>query len=62
MRRCTSLPLAHRVMSLLRGNLVALGTKRKSDELRLQNQVMSTRPCLSPVEAGQELSSVQSGV
>jgi hypothetical protein len=39
--------MAHRIISLLRGNLVALGTRRKSDELRLQNQVMSTRPRLS---------------
>jgi hypothetical protein len=34
--------MAHRVISLPCDNLVALGTRRKSDELRLQNQVMST--------------------
>jgi hypothetical protein len=31
-------------ISLLRSNLGGLGAKRKSAELRLQNQLMSTRP------------------
>jgi hypothetical protein len=36
--------MAHRVISLLRSNSVALGAKRKSAELRLQNPVYEYAP------------------